>query len=212
MNSYLVVIGDLVDSKKLSKSVRKRTQHSLETVLKNINQESAHIISPYTITLGDEFQGVYQKADDLFQHLWAIMAEIHPVTVRVSIGVGEITTTINNEHTLGMDGPVFHKARERIDQMKKKEHLLSISTDNMRFDRLVNSTFRILGANLRGWNKNRFSILHKQYEGKDVKQIAGEVSLSEVAVYKNINAGTLQAIQDFTATVSETINEMLFTE
>lgn len=156
MKSYIVVIGDIEQSKKLSPDVRTQTQRSLEAVFKKLNQDSNHIVSPYTITLGDEFQVVYHRADELFQHIWAIMAVIHPVAVRVSIGVGEITTPINKEHALGMDGPAFHKARESIDQMRKKEHLLSISTDNIRFNRLVNSTLRILGANLRGWNKTGF--------------------------------------------------------
>ncbi|MEX0770240.1 MAG: SatD family protein [Balneolaceae bacterium] len=209
MNSYIVAIGDIEGSKKLDLKKRKQTQSSLETVFQKLNREADSIISPYTITLGDEFQVVYHKADDLFKHIWAIMTAIHPVNVRISIGVGEITTKINKDYAMGMDGSAFHKARKNIEKMRKEKLLFSVSTDDKRFDRLINSTFRIIGANIRKWNKNRFSILHKYYEGKEVKQIAGEVGLSEVSVYKNIHAGTLDAILDLTDSISESINDML---
>lgn len=209
MKSYIVVIGDIEHSKKLKGDVRGKTQKTLESVFKEINHKSGDILSPYTITQGDEFQAMYHSPDELFKHIWWIMAAIHPVRIRVSIGVGKIATAINRESTLSMDGPVFHKARKGIERMKKEKLLLSISTADDRFDRLINSTFHLLGSSLRSWKKNRYSILYKRYEGKDVKQIAGELDLSEVAVYKNIHAGTLEAIKEFTDAISETLSEML---
>ncbi len=207
MKSYIVVIGDIEHSKQLSQDDRREVQKTLESVFQKINRQSNDIISPYTITLGDEFQAVYQSSGEIFKHIWTVMANTHPVYVRFSIGVGNITTEINKKNSLGMDGPVFHTTRERIEWMKEEKILLSVSTDDTQFDRLVNNTFRILGANLRGWKKNRFTILKKMYEEKDVKQIAAEIELSEVAVYKNINAGTLEAVRELTDTISEMIEE-----
>ncbi|MEX0649350.1 MAG: SatD family protein [Balneolaceae bacterium] len=209
MSLSLVIIGDLEQSRKMDPARRKATQKSLESVLNRINSNSDDILSAYTIVHGDEFQAVYQSADDLFSHIWAIMAEIHPVMVRFSIGVGTLSTEVNRQNALAMDGPAFHKAREQINLMKKEKLLLSVSTDDGRFDRLVNSTFRILGASLRSWKTNRFIILNKLYEGKEVKQIAHETGLSDVAVYKNIHAGTLEAVQELTRTISEMINDYI---
>lgn len=209
MQNYIVVIGDIIESKDLEADDRKETQIKLEEQFKKMNRESGQLLSPYTITLGDEFQAVYRSSDHLFRDIWTIMAQIHPVQVRINISVGEITTEINREQSIGMDGPVFHVARDRIEEMKKKDILLSIATDNKQFDRLVNSSFRILSANLRGWNRNRLMILKKRYEEIDVKQIARELELSEVAVYKNIRAGTLDAIKDLTDSITEIVNEMV---
>lgn len=209
MKAYVVIIGDIEQSKQLSQDDRKQVQKRLESVFEELNRSSANIVSPYTITLGDEFQAVYNSADEAFKHIWTIMASIHPVFVRFSIGVGEITTEINRKNALGMDGPAFYNAREQIEQMKKQQALLSVSTEKTTFNRLVNNGFRILEANLRSWKKNRFVILQKMYEGKEVRQIAKEIGLSDVAVYKNINAGTLEALREFAAAISETIEEML---
>lgn len=209
MKSYIVVIGDIEKSSQLSQDNRKEVQKTLESVFKKINRQSTDIISPYTITLGDEFQAVYQSAREMFKHIWTVIASIHPVNVRFSISAGKITTEINREHSLGMDGPAFHQARKHIVWMKEEKLLLSVTTEDGKFDKLVNNTFRILGANLRRWKKNRFIILQRLYEEKEVKQIAEEIGLSEVAIYKNINAGTLEAIQGLTDAISKTIDERL---
>jgi hypothetical protein len=209
MSNYIVVIGDIVESKDLSPALRKQTQNQLEDVFHRLNRESQQLLSPYTITLGDEFQAVYRLADQLFHDIWAFKAQIHPVRVRVAISVGGITTKINREQSLGMDGPAFHAARDRIDEMKADDILLSLITKDKSFDRLVNSSLQILAGNLRTWNKNRFTILKKRYENVEVKEIARDLSLSEVAVYKNIHAGTLDAVKDLTECISEKVNKML---
>ncbi|MDZ7720637.1 MAG: SatD family protein [Balneolaceae bacterium] len=209
MNTYIVIIGDIEQSKQLSPNDRRQVQNELESVFEELNRSSANIVSPYTITLGDEFQVVYDSAGEIFKHIWTIMAAVHPVFVRFSIGVGKITTGVNKRNSLGMDGPAFYKARECIEQMKKQKILLSVSTEKAKFNRLVNSAFLILEADLRSWKKNRFLILQKMYEEKEVKQIAKEIGLSDVAIYKNINAGTLKALRELTESISETIEEML---
>lgn len=209
MSNYIVVIGDIIESKDLKPALRKQTQNQLEDVFDQLNRESGDLLSPYTITLGDEFQAVYRSADQLFHDIWAFTAQIHPVRVRVAISVGKITTEINREQSLGMDGPAFHTARDRIDEMKTEDILLSLSTEDKSFDRLVNSSLQILAGNLRTWNKNRFTILKKRYENVEVKKIAGDLDLSEVAVYKNIHAGTLDAVKNLTECISDKVNEMV---
>lgn len=209
MSKYIVVIGDIIESKDLKPALRKQTQNQLEDVFDQLNRESGELLSPYTITLGDEFQAVYRSADHLFHDIWAFTAQIHPVRVRVAISVGEITTEINREQSLGMDGPAFHSARDRIDKMKTEDILLSLTTEDKSFDQLVNSSLRILAGNLRTWNKNRFTILKKRYENIEVKKIARDLDLSEVAVYKNIHAGTLDAVKDLTESISDTVNKMV---
>lgn len=205
MKTYIVIIGDLEESRKLERSMRLKTQQSLLTYFDKLNSMPGRPMSSYSIILGDEFQAVYDDGDHIFRHIWTLMAELHPVMARWSIGVGEITTPIHRERSFEMDGPAFHRAREKMAEMKKEKSLISIHTDDTSIDKLLNSMFRILSNNLRGWNKNRFLILQKLCEGKDVKQIAGELGLSEVAIYKNINAGSLAAIQDLTDSIVERI-------
>ncbi len=89
----IVLIGDLIASKKIKD--RAAVQKKLSNVFKKINSSSKNIISPFTITLGDEFQVVYNSAENLFKDIWQISAALYPEKSRYSIAVGDITTKLN---------------------------------------------------------------------------------------------------------------------
>lgn len=61
MDQYIVLKGDLIGSKELDDKERDRYQTILSEEIHWINNESSSIISPLTITLGDEFQAVYKN-------------------------------------------------------------------------------------------------------------------------------------------------------
>ena len=101
----IALIGDIIESKKIQK--RAEAQKKLLLQFNKINSISKTLASPYTITLGDEFQALYKKADDLFRDIWRIALLLHPERIRFSIGVGELSTKINKKQSIGMDGPAF---------------------------------------------------------------------------------------------------------
>ncbi|NLE83252.1 MAG: hypothetical protein GX603_01905, partial [Chloroflexi bacterium] len=58
----IAIIGDIIKSKALAD--RRKTQESLYGVLQQINQRYAEVLaSKFTVTLGDEFQGVLTNAN-----------------------------------------------------------------------------------------------------------------------------------------------------
>ena len=123
---YIALIGDIVDSK--GQARRGDLQRTLAAELKRISERSkSKLASPYTITLGDEFQAVYKSADNVFLDIFSILAELAPgAEARFGIGVGELTTAINPKQALGMDGPAFHRARDAISILKKSGYLIRL--------------------------------------------------------------------------------------
>jgi hypothetical protein len=206
MTHAIVLIGDLIESRKLSNRGRAATQKDLKTVLGQINRDASGILSPWTITLGDEFQAVYQSAGSLFTHLWTIMAAIHPVYARFSVSAGAITTPINRKQAIGMDGPAFHAARDGVNILKKDEGLLRVNIQNPEIERLMNASLMLVSKEMLGWNSNRFHILQKLGQGEEVSRIAADMGLSEVAVYKNRKAGALDVIHELTTGLAELID------
>ncbi len=96
---YLVLIGDIVASRNSAR--RHDLQEQMKAVFAELNQNNAGLISPYTLTLGDEFQVVFNQADRVFTDIFAILA-ILPVKVRFSLGLGAITTDLNPVQALGV--------------------------------------------------------------------------------------------------------------
>lgn len=155
------------------------------------------IVSPYTITLGDEFQAVYRTADGLFRHLFRIRSCIMPVRVRFSIALGPLDTDINPDQAIGMDGPAFHLARDAMEQLKKDTGILRISAPENQLPPIVGPLVHLLSAETESWNANRLSIIHRMLAGlsgdaliRDL-EIPGVLDISPSAIYKNIRAAKL---------------------
>lgn len=208
MNTYIVLIGDIESSKDLEEAKRHEVQHQLQKVLEEINDSYPHIESPYTVTLGDEFQAVLSRADHFFQHAWKIMAALYPVKVRFSVGIGEIATPINHKQALGMDGPAFHIARDGIEFLKEHGFIFKVSLQDQKTAVLsaLNNSLYLFSGQLRRWNKNRLSILYMLEKGMDYKEITGDLGISEPAFYKNKEAASLDVVMDLCQDIAEILN------
>lgn len=115
MPSYLAIIGAIVDSKSLTN--RFDVQIRLENILDEINLEPKYqdvIHAKFTITQGDEFQGLLAKPDHLMEMLSKIEMALYPVEVRFGFGLGRMLTKIG-EYSYGADGPAFWHARTAIE-------------------------------------------------------------------------------------------------
>lgn len=211
MTRLLVLIADIEGSREIEGKEREELQQNLEDILEELNERGGGVISPYTVTLGDEFQAVFEKADTVFVHMLKIMAAMHPIKVRFSLSVGEISTPINTEQAIGMDGPAFHKARERIDKLKESGFLFHICTedDEDLTLKIINNSLQLLSKQIRSWNKKRIIILHMLKEGHDYKDITNALDISRTAFYKNKDAGLLDVIDELSENMAEVINKKI---
>lgn len=110
---YFAIIGDIVNSKKLTN--RWIIQKELKEVLDLVNTDyKEYLVSMFSITLGDEFQGLFKNADKLLQVMDIIRCKMHPVELRFGIGIGNMNTKIIHDTSMGSDGPAYWAAREAI--------------------------------------------------------------------------------------------------
>ncbi|NGP88858.1 SatD family protein [Fodinibius halophilus] len=211
MNKLIVLIADIEDSKKLSNKEREKLQNDLSILLEALNNESRTIVSPYTITLGDEFQAVFKSAEGICTDILKILAGLYPVRVRFSVGVGEINTPINKEQAIGMDGPAFHAARKGIEVLKESGFLfyLGVAGQDLPVIDLINNSLQLLSKQVRGWNKNRLRILYMLKEGADYKAITEELDISKTAFYKNKKAASLDVVRELSENMAGIINHQL---
>jgi predicted DNA-binding protein YlxM (UPF0122 family) len=203
----LVLIGDIVASKEIKN--RKEVQKKLQTLFKSLNKNNKEIISPFTITLGDEFQAVFSKADNVFKYLWEILYALYPVKVRFSFGTGDITTSINTTQAIGMDGPAFYNAREGLNELKQTAFLFNYVSEKERDVKLIKQILFLLSHLSSGWKDKRFKILSFLYDELSIYEIAKKMKITDKAVYKNIDAGALAIIISLTKNISVEINNHL---
>ncbi|MHB1688519.1 MAG: SatD family protein [Ignavibacteriaceae bacterium] len=203
----IALIGDIVSSKQIKS--RSLIQKNLNNLFKKLNNKDKQMASPLTITLGDEFQAIYNSADSIFYKIWQIMLAVYPEKIRFSLGIGEITTRINSKQAIGMDGPAFHYARKGLEELKASSYLLNVISDFHPYLKLVKHNLFLLSNISYNWKKTRLEILTAMYEGLSVKQISNKLKVTDKAVYKNIDAGSLFIVKELLTEVEQYFNQIL---
>ncbi len=203
----VVLIGDIV----LSRRIKNRDAFDkvlLDTMGKLSHQNPA-ILSPYTLTLGDEIQAVFSRAGSLFSDAISILSAIYPEKMRFSISLGALTKPINPEQAIGMDGPAFYHARDGIESLKKTGYLFDVSGDGISHLDLLRQTLSLISLKMGKWNKTRFQTFVLLQKNVSVKEIAAELQISDKAVYKTINAGGLEVISRLFKDIEEILDESM---
>jgi len=202
----IVIIGDLVASRKLAD--RNFVQKNLRDVLKKINK-TADSLSPYTITLGDEFQAVLQDSSTIFTDAAAIMFALHPVKVRFSFGIGTIATSINTKLAIGMDGEAFHNARKGIEEIKGTGYCFNVTGITSENSNMIRKSLFLISNLISHWNKNQLRIFFELCMDNKVKNISKLLHISEQAVYKSIKKEEMHLVREITEEISAFINKSL---
>ncbi|MBD3223862.1 MAG: hypothetical protein GF313_03985 [Caldithrix sp.] len=192
---HIVLVGDIVASRNIDN--RSGMQARLNNTIQSLNRhQKERLRSPYTITLGDEFQAVFKQATHIFRDAIVLLLNLYPVKIRFSYGIGSIDTPINTRQSIGMDGSAFHNARAGIDALKKTSHLFNVQGMDNVCSRLIRENLYLISHNIESWNKNRLHIFQLFLEGRSVKEIAKHVGISDKGVYKSIDAGALKTIKN----------------
>lgn len=199
--NVIAVIGDLIASRELPK--RGEVQRLLRESLASVSERNSAIVSPYTITLGDEFQAVYCNATGLFLDLFTILRSLYPARARFSLGVGPLATPINPQQALGMDGPAFHRSRIAIDTLKKqfsskaRPGMFVTTAEGARQKlHLANLSLLLVSHICSRWKWNRLRTAELLMMSWPVDRIAEELNISQQAVYKAISAGAIDHVID----------------
>ncbi len=116
-----ILMGDVVGSRKLSSL---NVQDRLKDAVTAINAEPGiRILSPLTITLGDEFQGVVSDVAAAVQILFAFeeyrLRKSLPFRLHFVTYIGSIDTELNEDIAHGMLGPGLTHARTLLTEKKR---------------------------------------------------------------------------------------------
>lgn len=194
---YLALIADLVSSKAISNRLFFQKE-LLDLLTQQSEQSRENLIAPFTITLGDEFQALYNRPDSLFRDFWAIREIIYPEHCRFACAFGGLSTAINTTQTIGMDGPCFHRARALIIELKKEKHsLLRFFSNSDRDLSFINSGLDLVFSFTRNWKENSIRILNFLMAEHKIESIARNLDMTIRGVYRNIKANHIQEILNY---------------
>lgn len=216
---YIAIIGDIKNSKKIQD--RNCFQQKFKKILDQINiKYTDSIASNFTITLGDEFQGLLLSGKYLMDIILYIKKEIYPYEIRFGIGIGAITTQINHEVSLGADGPGYHKARNSIETLKKLEKQREVAltdiligideeSDNKLQELTLNTIFKLMYAIEKKWTKKqRETILYMLVNNVNQLDTSKHFDVSASNIHQIITKGNFNAYKESFINLKEIMNEV----
>ncbi len=187
--NYWVLIADIINSKEIKD--RGKLQDDLVKYFSRNNKKDNNIVSPYTITLGDEFQAVFKDFNTIVSDTLVFLDKFYPFKFRFAIAYNSISTKINKEQALGMDGPAFYNARKLINNLKKSKNSI-INISSSKHSQIYNKSLNLLFQYIAKWKPNTIKILTYMCQNYTIQQISEKINISSRAVYKAINTHNLE--------------------
>jgi hypothetical protein len=181
---YAVLIADVVES-----SFRRDLRGVLGKKLSDASKKHLHrnlIRLPYSVTAGDEFQGVSSCLSSLPAILLDLRATLRPLSLRIGVGFGHIPERIQAPvNRLG--GEAFQFARKAIEEIKtnalfKFPVLTAFHSRNQGFDSTINLLYGLHDTLLR-------RITAKQWEAIEV--FRGHATLEHAAKRLQLDTSTI---------------------
>lgn len=213
MKKYTALICDIKNSKKIKN--REEIQNKLKNMLNYINKEyNEYIESKFTITLGDEFQCLFNDASVVIDVIEYIKQEFD-VSVRFGIGIGFITTTINKEIAIGADGPAYHYAREAINNAKASESKhctfasdVKIKLEDSYNEEVINTMLALLGSINSNRTPSQKRIIKHMKDGMTQKELGKIVNLDQSTIQRSFEKSSYYQYIDGLKVVKKIMKEL----
>jgi hypothetical protein len=187
MKDYFILMADIVDS-------RRSDQNKLMTNFKIIINETNHknnelMLSPLTITLGDEFQGVVNSVKAAIKLMFFIEEKIIHLDagfkLRYVLVEGKIDTPINKNVAYEMLGDGLTQAREALNVHKKSNIRYYFNLRNeCKSEALVNSMF-LYQSIVDDWKISKdYDLINKFIKLRDYKLVAEQLGKTRSQIWK----------------------------
>lgn len=178
---------DIIGSRKLDQV---SVIDNFKKCTKYINQKYSNaLLSPLTITLGDEFQGIVKKLDDTVKILIDLEEFIIEnnlnIKLRYVVNYGNIETKINDKIAYEMLGEGLTNARTIINNMKKSSIRFKFNVANIEQNNIINNSFIIIQNIIDNWKINKdHDLIGNFFKYKDYKIVAKKMNKERSLMWK----------------------------
>lgn len=202
MAPHFILMADIISSRA---SEGKELMSTFESVVKEVNHtHQALLLSPLTITLGDEFQGIatsISSAVTIIINLEeTLLKNKANFKLRYVLHYGEVETEINPKVAYGMLGAGLTHARKRIEALKgSSSERVTIDIEHFQASAPLNKAFLIFTHIIDKWSKKDYGLIHMLLKHNDYKIVAGALNKDRASIWrrqKTLRISEYNAIKD----------------
>ncbi len=167
------------------------------------------ILSPLTVTLGDEFQGVVRDVESGIKLILWLEHQLRAKPLQAGKGVqvvrlryvlheGRIETPVNPKRAHGMLGPGLTRARELLTERGRGLRRMRIALADPLMTNRLDELFFVLDTLSEDWNPQDFTLIEAMMEGMDSETLAKRFQRHRTSIdrrRKNLKIEAYQSIE-----------------
>lgn len=188
MKEYPILMADIIksrlhDGKEIMEQFRK--------IVYRLNQNrKADLLSPLTITLGDEFQGVVNTIENgihIILEMEELILEMNlEIKLRYVLVFGEIETKINPKIAFEMLGKGLTSAREKLNGLKTDHNrfFVSLGSENELKEVYINKLFLIYQNFVDSWKTKDRKMVSYFLQLNDYKTVAKKMKVDKSSAWR----------------------------
>lgn len=210
----IALIADIVRSRRFQGQARERLQEKVQLVLDELNEAcNSALLARFTITIGDQFQALFRTARPVANLLWDLESAMPEVELRIGIGHGKLDTELRQE-AVGMDGPVWHQARDAVEEAKKESLAGGVFRGFKADDEVLNGMARLLNHVRSQWTDRQRSVIRLLRDPATASQteVASKLNLSRQAVHNRLKSTGWFAWSDAEKAFRQVLSQYDYTE
>lgn len=146
------------------------------------------LLSPLTITLGDEFQGITDSFQTSIEIVFVLEEWIFTsgckFRLRYVMNYGNVGTAVNTKTSYAMLGQGLTDARQMIQNLKPSKERFLISTSQKQKTALLNDAFRLYAFITNRWATKDAQTILAFINGKDYATAADELKKNRSLIWK----------------------------
>jgi hypothetical protein len=204
-----ILMGDVVGSSSLDSTF---VQESLQEMVQAMNKDhKASILSPLTITLGDEFQGIC--ADSVHGVNLLLEFELYrlehqlPYQLHFVLLEGSIDTEINKETAYGMLGSGLTEARELLSSKKRDRNRFEVLLKDELMAVQLSRLFSVLDGISESWKVSDFPLILDMLKQSNNQMVADQHQKTRAQIWKRRKTLQVEHYRTIQEVILDLINQ-----
>jgi hypothetical protein len=197
---FPILMADVINSRRKNSSL---LMQQFKDVVSLINKEkNKNLISPLTITLGDEFQGLTNTMENgiktIFEIEEIILDKQYDLKLRYVLLYGQIDTEINNNIAYEMLGEGLTNARKDLNSLKNNDSRFQIrlNKNEEKKEQYLNKAFSIYQKFVDYWKEKDLKIVKEFLLHEDYKIVAQNVNIDQSNAWRRKKSLNIQEYND----------------
>lgn len=185
-DKYYILMGDVIGS---SDYEPEKLGETLKKLVDSANEDIRNkMLSPYTVTLGDEFQGVTQSLksgiETLFYFEEQRLAKELEFKLHYVLHFGKIETKINKETSYGMLGEGLTEARKKLTAKKRDRKRFNFSLEKKEQPEQLNRLFEVLDGITERWKQDDFLLILDMIRNDNDREVGEKQGKDRSQIYR----------------------------